>query len=250
MKHYFIIILILILNGSSGYAQVNIEKYQKNRKNKNMSHEIYGDISYNNGNSNAMRLGLDIRSRYQLNRWKWLFIMSADKEESNRVDYINKQLYHLRLGTSIQKKLDLETFFQVEKDEFLRINQRTLIGAGARKEYELSSKAIHINGGIGMMNERIQYLLASDINTNQIRINTYLSSTYTMNNMALDWIVYYQPNIKAFSDYQVLSSMTWKINITQHIKSTTNLHYRHDSTPLSGLKSEDLKLTNGIGLQF
>jgi len=137
------------------------------------------------------------------------------------------------------KKLNWESFLQSQTNEFTRVKDRYLSGAGLR--YHIDKKAYgEIYFGVGAFYEFISYTTSVDPTEHNIRFNVYTSYTKNLTKDAkLSYLIYMQPKYEDFADYIMTNKVELNILIYKKLYLNFNISYNRDASPAIGVKKFD-----------
>ncbi len=161
---------------------------------------------------------------------------------------------------TLNETYTLETFLQKEFNDFIELKDRNLIGGGVRMVL-LRSRKGEINGeefsriywaiGIGAMWENEEIEVVAEENTNLIRSTNYISLNWQIDKrLNFTLISYFQPALRSFSDFRILSEGSMGFNLTRAVIFKTTVSLRSDNEPPRGIKKHDLELTNGLSVSL
>lgn len=233
------------------FSQVNIES-MRNEKESTLSGFLQGGLNYQKSNVDIIEINTSARIDYRLqNSNNKVFLLgSYNLGRQNNKDFKNELFSHLRFNFYPfgEQSVGLETFYQIQKDDFELLQIRQLLGTGFRIESN-SSKSIKIAFGLGVMldHEKIKNKRNQNID---IRSTNYLSFLHKTDNFNTFLVVYLQPVIYKPSDFRVLTEANSEIKITKVLSFNFTLSYRYDSeTPESVVKNE-LKSVGSLKYDF
>lgn len=255
MKLLTAIFLFVLITTIDVFAQVNIEKMRKDKQFNGWLNNIQSTIELDKGNSDDFKIVSKYRTDYISGNWYTFIIGSLEYKESLNQKVSHKGFLHYRLNYIFTDFYTHELFMQKEFDEFLLIEDRNLVGTGARLDL-LSSYAADslvsyfVNLGIGFMYEYEYFKSEPAVLTRLLRSTNYLSFSIQSGMVNFFTTVYYQPDIGDFSDFRVLNESQLEIKIYGNLSFVTNLEYRFDSAPARTVKHYDLSLTNGLSIKF
>jgi len=156
----FRFLLLLILSISSVIGQVNIEGLRNPELDKtNFSVEVDSDIA-TQSNKDNWEITSELRFDKLFDNQSSILVVVEGEYSEQTVDSIkdvqeNKGFIHTRYVVPLQS-YELETFGQIELDNFRSILNRNLLGMGLRFTAQ-STKVDNLNYGIGMMYEHEKY---------------------------------------------------------------------------------------------
>ena len=170
--------------------------------------------------------------------------------EANNVKNANKTYSHIRYIHKLEKNLDWEAFVQSQSNEFTKVDERFLTGAGIRihldKEYYGD-----LYFGLGMFYEYINYSTDIDERENNARANIYLAykKEFTKDSQ-LSYVAYYQPKFGDISDYIITNALELKILIYEKLYISFTVSYNKDSKPAIDVKKIDFSQRTAFIYKF
>ncbi len=232
----FRFLLLLILSISSVIGQVNIEGLRNPELDRtNFSVEIDSDIA-TQSNKDNWEITSELRFDKLFDNQSSILVVVEGEYSEQTVDSIkdvqeNKGFVHTRYVVPLQS-YELETFGQIELDNFRSILNRNLLGMGLRFAAQ-STKVDNLNYGIGMMYEHEKYdgssILKSDSikSTNYITLNKQLSSNWFVSTTS-----YLQFDISDPEIYRILNITEFALNATDEIDIAFNFDSKFDAKPV------------------
>ena len=250
------IIIGYLLLISTLVCQVNTEALRTVERTDGFQNKFNLELGYEKADSEILQLAAKYRLEYiNQDEFHSFMIINFDngyEKESDAPKNIitNKGFMHLRTTKSMLKNYQMEVFMQYEFNEFIRLNDRYLIGMGLRISFQ-RSKLTNTYLGMGFMYEEETYnteieneksLLRS---TNYIKNNFILSSNIELNNTA-----YFQIASDDFNDYRILYDGELEFNVNDSFSFTTSLNYRYDNDPHADMGSSYIQISNGVSFNF
>lgn len=270
MKQYrqtlFTVVLSTMLLGTVPIsAQVNTESLRKTIQETGLHFNLGATLNMMDGNRNLLQT--QIKSRLDLvQNWGHLFLVSNYKMSSkDETVFVNQGFAHLRFMKGLTPLTTAEVFSQLEFNEFIRLNQRALLGAGIRLRHsglagENSSSTLSMVLGLGLMMEKESIDIGSDATSGDpvhgalaelLRSSNYLVVAYTpLDNVNIQSTTYYQVDTQRFEDYRLLSQSLIEVGLGKRLALTSELNIRYDSEAPGGIKPRDLEYTQGITFKF
>ena len=247
---YFACLFLFVNNG---FAIVNIEDERIEKPEEGLSGNVKISLKKTSGNTEKENIEGGSRIVYVKENFQSLFLFSREYAIVNQAKNTDQTFSHLRLIYETTALLSLEVFYQVERDEFLYLKSRELLGIGGRFELQYQPKSTFHFLGVGIFSENEEYIDAEDKFIQKNRANVYW--VYKKNLFADDSLqfantLYYQPNIEENSDYRVLDDLGFSFKIHKAFKFNINIKLRHNSIPYSDLKETDLSITQNIQYNF
>ncbi len=268
---------VLILVSAAASAQVNTEAFRPVGPEDGLSGTLSLTFAARRGNSESERAGLGLNLfratafvpkeaekakrpvQPELLTAKRLLMLVAeyDFEESKRDNTVNRGFAHLRWTLMRSPRLGWEAFAQLEKDEFTRLERRTLVGGGLRYgAYQRNRAKMFV--GIGAMGEweRIEERTApsteSRLTRDVVRISSYFNARWQHSNERVEasTTTYMQPSVEDTDDYRILSQARLTTSITERIGLNLIVNLRHDSQPPLEIEHTDLDVKMGLSLRL
>jgi len=213
---------------------------------------LKGSFETKRGNSDVDSYSAGLRLQYDNNESYLIwsdFTFSYGK--SSGVTNTNKTYAHVRYVHHLYKKsLDWETFVQVETNEFTKVEDRDLYGAGLRLLINKNNFGkLHV--GFGSFYEYLAYTTTVDPVEKNIRLNTYLAykNNFTKKS-SLTYVLYYQPKIDAFNDYIFSNALELNIFIYKKLYLNIVFFYDYDSRPALDVKQKDISQKTSLIYKF
>jgi len=251
----FRFLLLLILSISSVIGQVNIEGLRNPELDKtNFSVEVDSDIA-TQSNKDNWEITSELRFDKLFDNQSSILVVVEGEYSEQTVDSIkdvrkNKGFIHTRYVVPLQS-YELETFGQIELDNFRSILNRNLLGMGLRFTAQ-STKVDNLNYGIGMMYEHEKYdgsfILKSDSikSTNYITLNKQLSSNWFVSTTS-----YLQFDISNTDVFRILNITEFSLKATDEIDIAFNFDSKFDAKPvLDDLSKSFFDFAIGIRYNF
>jgi Protein of unknown function, DUF481 len=248
-----LLLLIMILGSAKANAQlVNIESRRIHNDSVQRTGEFNFNFSYRDINKKTFsvlssNLMLQLKSK-DLNSY-WLFLAAADISKAGNSNFENSHFLHLRHNQKLGKRLRWETFAQFQRNLPIGIRWRYLVGTGPRFKL-LNSHFLHLYAGLLYMYEYEGAV--NNIDFKGSRNSSYASFTIHIPaiKMEMTSTTYYQPLLKNFNDYRILSENRLLFNITKKFKVQTSFRYYFDSRPPAGINGYTIALEQGFGVSF
>lgn len=213
------------------------------------------DLQYNYQNNNDEKLSLvnlSATQQYKTKNFKNYFLIlgNIDYSIANGEELSNSGLIHLRYNRKISGKLRMEGFIQYQYNKILGIDYRNLIGIGPRYKINKSDLITFYVGSLFMQ----EFEKASDnleIMSYQ-RLSSYLSLSLKNKARTIEFtsVVYYQPNINYWKDYRISGQTSLAFKISEKLQFTNSVNYGFDSFAPTGIRNQNIILSNGIKLNF
>ncbi len=173
----------------------------------------------------------------------------------NENRFVNNALSHLRFIRRHSPRVSYELFGQHQFNEFIRLEQRLLLGGGGRFQV-LEAPQTEIFLGTGYMLERETLDLAGQLpearRSEHHRSTNYLTVRYNSEDERFRLVetVYVQTRVDRLQDYRLLSETSFEIRLLRRLALAVNLNVTHDSEPPTGVKETDVVLSNSLRYSF
>ena len=203
----------------------------------------------NAGNSETRNTSIVSQLQARQSRHTYIFNASYAYGESRDVKNTDKAFAHVRYMRDVGRHHGWELFTQWQRNEFARLESRTLAGGGWRYRNRTRAKKLALVTGAGAFWEKENLDEADTADT--LRGNLYLLFNWMLNSHT-EWFntSYYQPSLEHNNDYRILQSsgLTVKLNEAFKLKLSVDLSY--DSLPPDGVKDYDVHYHTGLRYQF
>ncbi len=169
--------------------------------------------------------------------------------------FVNNALTHLRFIRRHSPRVSYELFSQHQFNEFIRLEQRLLLGGGGRFQV-LEAPRTEIFLGTGYMLERETLDLPAELpearRSEHHRSTNYLTVRYNSEDERFRLVetVYVQTRVDRLQDYRLLSETSFEIQLLRRLALAINLNVTHDSEPPIGVKETDVVLSNSLRYSF
>lgn len=245
--------LLLLGLPLSATAQVNTERMRALDV-EGVRTTLGGDVAVQSGNVDLFEIGVNARVDYRRARHYTFLAGEVRYGTKDDTPFRDRTFGHLRYNYRLMPALVAEAFTQLERDGFARLQLRTLVGGGLRVQY-LDTETFKVFQGTTPMYERENLdtngLDAHPAATSTVRwsnyLNVQLQITNTINLLAT---VYVQPRVDALSDVRVLQQSTLAVDITEHVRLTTEFNLNYDSRPPADVVDLDIAVRNGVQMSF
>lgn len=253
----FYLIFFLILTGSVS-AQVNTESLRKSNLKNGFQTSLNVDLGLFAGNSDFLKMTGKLRTDFVSGDHYTFGVMQYQRGIQDQNVFVNKAFIHIRDIHKLSRIFRWEWFIQKEFNEFIRLKDRNLIGAGLRTAAWASNfktknlpQSLQFYLGTGFMweNEKINTTPVTE--TWIIRSTNYFNLSWKIDKRVnLGMVTYYQVDLKNLNDYRILSQTGFVFYITPAVSFQTTLNFRYDNEPPPRIKEYDLELKNGIQVAF
>lgn len=236
------------------FAQVNTEELRVNDLGKSWKHELNVATDWAKGNNNFSQIAANWRTDYLKEPFQTFLVIKYAKNKSDGVVSQNEGFAHVRALYRVVPRLKIEAYAQKEFNEFLRLEDRQLVGSGIRWKIipdSVAHKSARLYLGIGAMYEAEKIKDLPSENTQFVRSTNYISYKMDLSEEAhLNTVAYFQPALTNLKDYRFLWQFNLGFDITSHLAIETSFNYRFDSQPPPDVVAKDAHLTTGIKIVF
>ena len=241
--------LLFAAFSSVATAAINVEEIRPAQDEDGLNAEVELGGTFKTGNLEYAQLATSAGAAYQAGPHMAFLISSytyAGKISGSDLDsdlslfdeearYWNKGSAHMRYNYSFSNSMAVELFSQVEFNEFLRLDLRTLGGLGLRTLLAESENTT-LYMGAGYMYEVESYNSSSvaedDLEATANRATTYISLESNPSDTNSGTLTaYFQPNISDFSDYRAIVNAELEHKLSDNFALNISLSVRMDSDP-------------------
>tara|TARA_X000000368_G_C23029134_1_gene711620 strand:- start:1184 stop:1903 length:720 start_codon:yes stop_codon:yes gene_type:complete len=233
------IILILIFINSL-FSQVNVEALRSDDKIPGIKHNLVLDFSYISSDVKIIQIATSYGMDYRLKSGLYGFILGEYERafEENQEDFSNRGFIHCRIAKPLIRNTDIESFAQKERNQFIDLNNRELIGAGLR-----INQFKNLYWGVGIMHELEEY---SNNHHKLIKSTNYINHKLKLLEiMELSNVIYYQFQIDSPKNNRALWDGSIIIHTEKGVSFNISAHYRYDNQ-----QESYFVISNGIGINF
>ena len=169
--------------------------------------------------------------------------ISGEYGKSNTVEDTNKLYSHIRYIHKVTDEVvRAECFGQIQTDKYKLLQERVVVGVGARfRIFEIFEDGKGY-AGVGALYEGIEYIEDDYHNPNEsnLRVNSYLAYTVKFNEKSsFSYTFYYQPMYNEINDYASSHDVELKLHVYKELFLKIGIAYDNDSKPPVGVKRED-----------
>ncbi|MDH5545747.1 MAG: DUF481 domain-containing protein [Gammaproteobacteria bacterium] len=243
--------IFFMLLSANAQAIVSMESLHFGDENPGFLGSSSLSIDVARGNAERMRAKGGLTLQWNRSRSIYYSSISAAYGESKNVRDQNEWFMHGRRIGNISDMLAWEVFAQLEREEFARLNLRTLGGSGVRIQLgqKRPQQAFFLGVGAFYSHELINDTTKTV--AQEVKGNIYLLFKRSLSNHAsFVNTLYWQPNATSLSDYRLLETATLSAKILERLALKISLELRQDSRPPATVKQTDMKLLTGIEFNF
>lgn len=180
-------------------------------------------------------------------------MLSYEYGEANAIKNTNKLFSHLRyIANTPVEYLVHEAYLQLSDDEFKGIKHRYLIGTGVRYKMFGNDYYGRTYVGVSAYGEHIIYGNEHvDPTENNLRGNFYLAYRLALNeDSEFNALVYYQPRLDKPSDYYTSTTIGIQLHIYLQLFLNFKISHEYDSEPAIDVLKEDITSSTEFVLKF
>jgi hypothetical protein len=245
-----------VLPGAGARAQiVNVERLLPGEPQPGLEGALHLSLNIRQGNSESR--GIDGNALVRVRMADHLLQVVAggtyETAQGNRV--ADQTLAHLRYGFLLPGGGRLEALAQVQRNAFVRLRRRVLLGGGIRLPLIHPGPADRESGrgtvdiGLVVMHER-EELNGFDSEPGW-RGSVLLSARWAFaDNASAGGQIYYQPLLNRPNDARLLGDAGVTIRLLGPLSLMVEFRLVHDSDPPPGVKTTDFSLRNTLAVTF
>ena len=244
-------LLMVSLVQAYAYAIVSVAPVEPGEKS-GLSGEL--DFAFKESSGNTARKDYSTGAKIQYDYTDRTDFMIGNyvyaESEGEKVE--DKNFLHYRHLERVNEPFVLEAYAQGERNAFINLNRRELVGAGGRYRF-FGTKTVKLYLGAGAYGSVEAYNPDSgdEVEEYKNRTNIYLSYTQKESeSFEATATVYYQPAWDDGEDYYLLANGDLKFYLTQKLQFKLSFGTKEDSEPFEGNKKTDSYYILGFGYSF
>jgi hypothetical protein len=217
--------------------------------------EISGRIRLASGNTDLLQAGGDLGLGHLSERHWFRVYAGIDHLDQEGRGILDNRYLHLRYNYLFSERLRTFHFFQLQANENLLLDRRTLLGTGLRGRL-MGTPERGLDVGTGLMFEAERLNEAKLGPDDEAETETFRMSNILVGSGPLGqgnrWVtvIYYQPNVEAFGDYRLSGEVGLGFELVGALDLDVTLTWRHDSRAPSELEEDDVSLRTGFTYRF
>lgn len=249
MIRFLTALLLLFVAGSSATAQiVRIDNNLIRTDSSRLQASIDLNMHLVRNNQQFFQLSSGTQLSFTKQRHTFISMNEIRLILAGSDNFDNRGFQHLRYRIRQDSVLSWEVFSQIQFDQVLNIRLRLLNGAGPRIQLLRKTKNRFFLAAIYM------YEYEEEIGTGRInrqhRKSSYLTYARDFKRSQLHFICYYQPDLTAWKDYRISSSLSWSILLGPNLRFNVIGELTYDSRPVAGVTDLIYAFTNGFSWTF
>lgn len=246
-----LLLFFLLLFDNYGFAQTIINTEKLMSQDDSLAFSVEFNYSGNRGNAMTNKLDfapnfINIGTKSDIKIFGAYSILSAGEESIFYSAFI-----HGRHNYKFSERLKSFAFYQLQFNEVLLLQRRSLYGFGGRYGI-INRDTLRFDLGVGSMYESelldVTALEPFEVaKTNFLRLSIFGSFHWeTRNGIQINNVIYYQPHFSNVKDFRLLVDYSLMFKVLEKLNFISTLTYRFDSDPPSALRQYDLNINFGI----
>ncbi len=257
MKSRILLIALLIASSlpfASAQAQINMERFRRDTREKGLEGDADIDLSIMTGNTDFRLIGLNSRLNYSWSRAYTFLVLNGGIGWNAGERFMDQNTAHLRHVLEVNPRLQNEWFVQFDSNRKRNLKERELIGAGLRTKL-LTTPAVKLRLGAAYMYEHERYDL-TETNCHPRSLTTHRLSSYLTleagegGGVSLLNVTYFQPALTDWGDSRLLSETATAIDLAANLALKISITIRYDSRPPDGVKKLDTVSKSSLSVRF
>jgi hypothetical protein len=262
--------LLLFVAAASASAQVNVEKLPRDGAESGVSANVDALFSVSEGNSDLLDFGLSGLVQ-RLTRFpgegndasrppfrdRLLFVASRNFSSVEDRSVVDRGFAHLRWTRMRNGRWGTDVFAQYQFDDFRRLSDRVIAGAGLRLDLlRRGSDQMWLGTAPMFELERVgqdarEAMDGGSSESRYLRWTSYLGYRHRGGNrVVLQNTIYCQPRFDDFSDFRVLEGLDVDVSLGERLSFGIGLEVQYDSDPPQGVENADVRLRNAVRVRF
>lgn len=195
---------------------------------------------------------LTFRPKAQFKSKKNNFFLIGDLSYSKSADrlFANSGMLHFRHAYRIKSSTwKIESYAQVQYNDFLDIKRRDLVGAGIRDKF-IDKNQWKFFAGTSVLVENETFLTGDSTQVN-LRSSNYLSwYIQSKNDVRLTGATYYQPSLLQANDQIVSGQYVLGVKMTSKLQLKLEYNFYYDQLPSPGIRAFQFSFLSGFQLSL
>ncbi len=162
-------------------AQVNTEKLRMAEIEEGFHAASGLNFQLAKGNSDYLTWDAQLRFDFKHRRYHTFLVVEIKQGEQHEERFLNKGFMHGRAVRTFSPGIAAEVFAQIEYDDFIKLRERKLAGAGARIRLLKTKNRLSLFWGTGFMREHELYSNPRVRSKLLTRSTNYLTGRYNLN---------------------------------------------------------------------
>ena len=226
-----------LMSAQNALAISNIENERPNLPENGFSGQLKLGFNGKTGNQEEQKTEAGAKIIYRDDAEIFMALVGRELGSKLSVTNTDNSFLHTRWTHLLSDRWALESFAQLEKDQFDNLTSRILAGGGGRYVVSQEKDIYAFALGLGAFKEYEKLNLVDHEEANDLwRVNSYYSYKYQINEqVSLVNTTYYQPSTTDFGDYRVLFDLGIGVKLTNSLQIKLNYKLTYDSQPAQNL---------------
>ncbi len=243
-----------LLAAMPAVAVVNIENLHAQPTRLGWSGNTEAALELRDGNSERQAVKLGARADWFDGEDTAFVVFGYDYGESKGVKDADSSFLHGRFIDAYSANTAFEYYAQVEQNDFRRLSNRQIAGAGVRFALSQPQQRMQhtLAAGLFHADERIEALDPYPAERESgVFGNFYWVFKYEINERsALVNTLYWQPALHGRDGFRVLDLFSFRVQIDGRLSMKVSATIDHDSHPPGGIEKTDSSLLTGLSYEF
>jgi len=215
------------------------------------SGELEGRLAFASGNSDYLELSASAAIQLLTTRQRIRVLVHETRRRANGQEVVNAFLAHVRHNFRLSDLVWTLVFAQHQYSPFLRLERRSLLGAGTRLDVV---RAEGWDASIGL-SAMIESEVLTDEPGGAARVDGrgsfFLSGIGDVtDDLRVDVSAFYQPLLDEWSDSRAYVAAVARVDVVGGLDLLVRFDLLHDSNPPPDVEQTDLRLSTGLLLDF
>lgn len=214
------------------------------------SGELAAAIAIAQGNTEYFEFDFSAAAQYATATHRLRGLAAAGRRTASGVDVSEATLLHLRHNYRLTHVIHSLVFFQTQSNPFQRIDNRLLLGLGARFDI-VQEETWEASAGAAYMRERENLTDDDSGPTIRQRGNFFASVLGKLTDQVrVDAYGFYQPVITDWSDARLSAGSNLDVTLVGELSFVTGFRLAYNSRPAAGVETTDMWLRTGLRYRF
>ncbi len=213
------------------------------------SGSVLATISLAEGNVKYFMLDAGAAIQFQTERHRIRLLGHAGRTTAGGTEISKDFMGHLRHNYRILPWLSSLAFLQAQYDLFRRIQNRLLLGLGARFDL-VNAETFDLSLGASYMREIENVIDDGEGAIGYDRASLFAVAYGRLAPVRIDLSSFYQPLLGDPADWRTIVVASFRIDLIGELDYLLGFTFRYDSEPPDGVKETDLRLRTGLQFDF
>jgi hypothetical protein len=188
---------------------------------------------------------------------RWRLSLSAGFGSESAEPFMNEQYGHMRWTAMWHRHVGSEVYVQGQRNLFQLLDSRLLAGVGVRADlFHTADFSMWVGTGVFTEHERLD-APGDEARQDTLRWSNYLVFRGQLGGrenpdlaVVLQNTVFIQPALDDLSDYRIMNETQFDLPITEIVSLVTGVNFRRDLAPPPGVQRNDIRLSQGLSVEF